>query len=93
MGKTIPTGSMAYIRYLNHNLNCNIVDAVVHETVGWITQKIGNFVCIQHERTLETLHSSSGSANGIILRKNCILEIRVIHEKGEPIQTGITICH
>jgi hypothetical protein len=92
-GKTVQKGSAVYIRYLDHTLNCSIVEVVVRETMGWITQEIGNFVCIQHDRTVETVNSSTDSANGQILRKNCILEIHVIHKKGEQIQTGSCIGH
>ena len=83
MGKTVPKGSAVHIRYLDHALNSSIVDAVVRETMGWITQEIDNFVCIQHDRSVESAKRSTGSANGQILRKNCILEIRVICENGD----------
>ena len=87
MSEAIPLGSAVYIRYLDHVLFKNTPDAVEdaaeRETIGWLTQETGKLLCIQHDRTVEGFQYSSGSANGIVLRKSCILEIRAICEKGE----------
>ncbi|MDH5390933.1 MAG: hypothetical protein OEX10_07260 [Candidatus Bathyarchaeota archaeon] len=80
MGEAVPLGSVVYIRYLDHVLFKNTPDAVEdaaeRETVGWLTQETGKLLCIQHDRTMESLQYSSGTASGLVLLKNCILEIR-----------------
>jgi hypothetical protein len=80
MGKAIPKGSAVYIRYKDHVLFKNVAkpveDAAERETLGWLTQETDELLCIQHDRTAENPHCSSGTASGLILLKSCILEIR-----------------
>jgi hypothetical protein len=80
MGEAIPKDSAVYIRYLDHVLFKNtpkaIEDAAERETIGWLTQETDNLLCIQHDRTVESLQNSSGSASGLVLLKSCIIEIR-----------------
>jgi hypothetical protein len=80
MCEAIPLGSMVYIRYLDHILFKNtpeaVEDAAERETLGWLTQETGNLLCIQNDRTVESLQYSSGTASGLVLLKSCILEIR-----------------
>ena len=80
MGEAIPKGSAVYIRYLDHVLYRNspeaVEDAAERETIGWLTQETGKLLCIQHDRTVEKLQHASGTANGLVLMKNCIRDIR-----------------
>jgi len=80
MNQAIPKGSIVYIRYKDHVLFRNIAkplkDVAERETVGWLTQENKELVCVQHDRTVESLNYSSGTASGLLLLKSCILEIR-----------------
>ncbi len=97
MGEAIPKGSAVYIRYREHipfgNHIKTIKVAAERETIGWLTQEIGDYVCIQHDRTIEKLQYSSGSASGIVLRKSCILEIHAVCEEGERVEAGSPVHH
>jgi len=97
LGEAIQKGSAVYIRYRDQLPFKDTPDAVEEaterETMGWLTQEIGDFVCIQHDRTVESFQYSSGSANGIVLRKSCILEIHAICEKGERLKAASTVHH
>jgi len=80
MDKAIPKGSAVYVRYKDHVLFKNtfkpIADVAERETLGWLTQETNELLCIQNDRTVESLQHSSGTASGLILLKSCILEIR-----------------
>jgi len=82
MNQAIPRGSIVYIRYKDHVLFRNaakpLKDAVERETVGWLTQENEELVCVQHDRTVESIHYSSDTASGLVLLKSCVLEIRVL---------------
>jgi hypothetical protein len=78
MGVAIPKDSAVYIRYLDQGLNPIMPDAAERETMGWLTQELGNYICIQHDRTIESFQYSNGSASGIRLPKSSILEIHVV---------------
>jgi hypothetical protein len=82
MGEAILLGSPVYIRYLDHILYRNTPEALENaaerETIGWLTQENKELVCIQHDRTTESLQCSRGTASGLVLLKSCILEIRAL---------------
>ena len=82
MGEAIPLGSAVYIRYLDHVLFRNTPEALENaaerETIGWLTQENKELVCIQHDRTIESLQYAGGTATGLVLLKSCILEIRAL---------------
>jgi hypothetical protein len=82
MGEAILKGSIVYIRYKDHVLFRNTPEALENaaerETVGWLTQETGELLCIQHDRTIESLQYASGTASGLVLLKRCILEIRAL---------------
>src|SRR3990170_6543084 len=85
MIQAIPQGSVVYVRYKDHVLFRNtkpIKDAAERETVGWLTQETNELLCVQHDRTVESLNYSSGTASGLVLMKSCVLEIRAL-----PLQT------
>jgi hypothetical protein len=88
MDQAIPQGSVVYIRYKDHVLFRNtpkpIEDSAQRETVGWLTHETDELLCIQHDRTAENPHCSSGTASGLILLKSCILEIRMLPLKNFP---------
>jgi len=78
LGKAIQKGSAVYIRYRDHILNRNMPEAAERETMGWLTQEIGEYIYIQHDRTTESFQHSTGSASGIRLPKSSILDIYVV---------------
>jgi len=88
MDQVIPHGSVVYIRYRDHVLFRNapepIKDAAERETLGWLTHETGELICIQHDRTIENSHRSSGTASGLLLLKSCILEIRMLPSQNFP---------
>ncbi|RLI46039.1 hypothetical protein DRO69_03970 [Candidatus Bathyarchaeota archaeon] len=88
MRKAIPKGSIVYIRYKDHvlyrNTPENLENAAERETIGWLTQETGELLCIQHDRTVESLNYSSGTASGLVLLKSCILEIRALPLQNFP---------
>jgi len=85
---SIPKDSVVYIRYKDHVLFKNapqpVKDAAERETVGWLTQETGDLLCIQHDRTVESPHYSSGTASGLLLLKSCVLEVRALPLHGVP---------
>ena len=92
MGEAIQKGSAVYIRYLDHVLYRNtpeaLEDAAERETIGWLTQENKQLVCVQHDRTIESLHYASGTASGLVLLKSHILEIRAL-----PLQDTFKMIH
>jgi hypothetical protein len=88
MSEVIPKGSIVYIRYKDHVLYRDeaqpLKDAAECETVGWLTQETGDLLCIQHDRTIESIKYSSGKASGLVLLKSCILEIRALPSQTVP---------
>ena len=62
-------------------------DSAEQEIVGWLTKETGGSVCIQNDRTLETVETSAGSGKGTSIPLSWIQEIRVL-EKGEKIDPG-----
>ena len=82
MGYAIPLGSVVYIRYRDHVLYRNTTEALENaterETTGWLTQENRELICIQHDRTIESLQYASGTASGLILLKSYILEIHAL---------------
>src|SRR3989337_3364717 len=87
MTQAIPPGSVVYVRYKDHVLFRNtkpIKDAAERETVGWLTQETNELLCVQHDRTVESLNYSSGTASGLVLLKSCVLKIRVLPLQNVP---------
>src|SRR3990170_9097433 len=86
MTQAVPPGSVVYVRYKDHVLFRNtkeqVKDAAERETVGWLTQETNELLCVQHDRTIESIKYSSGTASGLVLLKSCVLEIRAL-----PLQT------
>lgn len=82
MGQVIPNGSIVYIRYKDHVLFRNtakpVKDADERETVGWLTHENKERICVEHDRTIESLQHASGRGSGLVLLKSCILEIRAL---------------
>jgi hypothetical protein len=81
MRNAIPRGSIVYIRYKDHVLYRNtkqIEEPVERETVGWLAQQTEELLCIQHDRTVEGPNNPTGKANGLLILKSCVLEIRPI---------------
>jgi len=79
---SIPKDSVVYVRYKDHVLFKNtpqpVKDAAERETVGWLTQETGDLLCLQHDRTVESPHRSSGTASGLLLLKSCVLEVHAL---------------
>jgi hypothetical protein len=77
---TSPLYPLVYVRYQDHVIYKNILKPIAEpaerETVGWLTKQNEEIMLIEHDRTIQNSEISSGQGNGIILLKNCILEIR-----------------
>ena len=75
-----PLYPLVYVRYKDHVIYKNILqpiaEAAERETVGWLTKQNEEIMLIEHDRTIPNAQIPSGQGNGIILLKNCILEIR-----------------
>jgi hypothetical protein len=75
-------GSAVYIRYKDHVLFKNfqqpIEEATERETIGWLSKETDEILLVEHDRTPLYLHLGSGQCNGLIILKNCILEIQPI---------------
>jgi len=88
MDKAIPKGSAVYVRYKDHVLFKNtfkpIEGAAERETLGWLTQENNELLCIQHDRTIESLNTSSGASSGLLILKSCILEIHALPLQNFP---------
>jgi len=82
MAEAVPSGSIVYVRYKDHVLYRNqpspIEDAAERETVGWLTKQNSEMICIEHDRTVQDLNLPRGTGSGLIVLKNCILEIEEI---------------
>jgi hypothetical protein len=82
MGQVIPHGSAVYIRYRDHVLFRNtpkpIHRTAERETIGWLIRQNKEFMYIQHDRTIDSLHYTSGRVSGLVLLKSCILEIHAL---------------
>ena len=90
ISKKVPTGSVVYIRYLDHVLYRNLPKALEEpaerETIGWLAHENDELICIENDRTKDELPYSSGSGSGLVLLKKCILEIRA-----SPLQNFSTL--
>jgi len=91
---TAPVGSAVYVRYKDHVIFKNIpepvAEAAERETVGWLTKQNEEIMLIEHDRTVQSLETSSGQGNGIVILKNCVLEMRVLCPR--PLQKASN-CH
>ena len=74
-------GSAVHVRYLESGTSKTLLDTAERETVGWLTHEIGKEIYIQHDRTVESFQNSHGSASGIRIPINSILEICLIVER------------
>ena len=72
-------GSAVYVRYKDHvlfkNIQQPIAEAVERETVGWLTKQTDEIMLIEHDRTIPNAQIPSGQGNGVIILKDCIIEI------------------
>ncbi|MEM2110849.1 MAG: hypothetical protein QXX08_03110 [Candidatus Bathyarchaeia archaeon] len=91
---TVPLGSAVYVRYKDHvvfkNVPEPVAEAAERETVGWLTKQNEEIMLIEHDRTVQNLETSSGQGNGIVILKNCVLEIRLLCPR--PLQKASN-CH
>jgi len=75
-------GSPVYIRYKDHvlfkNIKQPIDEAIERETIGWLTKENNDIILIEHDRTLPNLQIGKGQSNGLVILKNCVLEIRLL---------------
>jgi len=81
MDEAIRKKILVYIRYLDHVLFKNtpkvLENAAERETIGWLAHENDELICLENDRTIDELPYSNGSGSGLVLLKNCILEIRV----------------
>jgi len=91
---TVPLGSTVYVRYKDHvifkNISQPVVQAAERETVGWLTKQNEEIMLIEHDRTIESREMSSGQGNGIVILKNCVLEMRLLYP--QPLKKASN-CH
>ena len=82
-----PLNQLLYVRYKDHVIYKNILqpapEAIERETVGWLTHQNQDIILIEHDRTIQRNDISSGKSNGIIILKNCILEIRPLQKNSK----------
>jgi len=83
MDIAIPKGSAVYVRYLDQGLSQTLSDVVERETMGWLAQEIGQYINIQHDRTIESIQYSHGSGSGILIPKNSIIDIHLVKRESE----------
>ncbi len=80
MAEAVPSGSVVYVRYKDHVLYRNqpkpLEDAAERETIGWLGKQNSELICVEHDRTVQDLNLPSGSGNGVLILKRCILELR-----------------
>jgi len=97
MNMAIPKGSAVYIRYRDHVLLNDAMNAVEdhaeRETMGWLAKEVGDWVYIHHDVPIECPSYSSESGKGMLLRRSCILEIRLMYKKGERVEAASTVHH
>jgi hypothetical protein len=84
-------GSPVYVRYKDHVLFKNVVEpiekAVERETIGWLTKQTDEIMLIEHDRTISCFQLSMGQGSGLLILKNCIIEMREL-----PLQKSSS-CH
>lgn len=72
-------GSAVYIRYKDHVLFKNIEqpmeEAMERETIGWLSKENGEIILVEHDRTMSNVQLNGGQGSGLIILKNCIIEI------------------
>jgi hypothetical protein len=78
-----PLGSAVYVLYLESGPSNTLLDAAERETMGWVAQEIGQYINIQHDRTIENIQYSSGSGSGMLIPKSSILEIYLVKRESE----------
>jgi hypothetical protein len=73
------TESLVYVRYKDHvlfkNIQQPIAEAVERETIGWLTMQNDEIMLIENDRTVPNAQIPSGQGSGVIILKNCIIEI------------------
>jgi len=89
-----PLGSAVYVRYKDHvifkNVAQPVAEAAERETVGWLTKQNEEIMLIEHDRTVQSLETPSGRGNGIVILKNCVLEMALFYPR--PLQKASN-CH
>ena len=72
-------GSAVYVRYKDHvlfkNIQQPIAEAIERETIGWLTQQTDEIILVENDRTTPDKRLPSGQGSGVIILKNCIIEI------------------
>ena len=73
-------GSPVYDRYKDHvlfkNIKQPIDEAVERETIGWLSKENSEIILVEHDRTMPNVKLCTVKSSGVIILKNCILEIR-----------------
>ena len=80
--KRVPSGSIIYIRYLDHVLfkKCNHSDMKpsVREVVGWVVLETTDAMYICCDRSVNPLPFEKPSESGLVILKSDVLERREI---------------
>jgi hypothetical protein len=79
-----------FFRIIPKQINLGLHQEAERETIGWLTKQNEEIMLIEHDRTVQSLETSSGQGNGIVILKNCILEMRLLCP--QPLQKASN-CH
>lgn len=78
--KVFSLGSAVYVRYKDHvlfkNLEQPIEKAIERETIGWLSKENSEIILVELDRAISNTELCGGQINGIVILKNCIMEIR-----------------
>ncbi|MCJ7722064.1 hypothetical protein MUO98_06635, partial [Candidatus Bathyarchaeota archaeon] len=76
-----PEGSAVHVRYLESGTSKTLLDVAERETLGWLNSNTGKEIYIQHDRTVESLQNSHGSASGIRIPISSIVKICLVDKR------------
>ena len=86
--QALSLGSPVYVRYKDHvlfkNLQQPLEEAVERETIGWLSKETSEIILVEHDRTTPDMQLCTGQSTGLIILKNCILEIHSLPLQKNP---------
>ena len=81
MNKVIPPqGSAVHVLY-HKAKSKTLLDVAERETMGWLNSNTGKDIYIQHDRTVESIQNSNGSAIGIRIPIKSLIKICIVDGK------------
>ena len=80
--------SAVYVRYEDHVLFKNMKDppaeAIVRETIGWLTKQTDEIILIEHDRTIPNTRFHTCQDSGLVILKSCIIKIHPLPIQESP---------